>query len=538
MSAYSKFCDYIRDTLFNGSMKGGYVSFVIDDTYINDACKAIGVSKTTLFNEVRRFMLYSPHYTLSSHPFYSAGIIVIELYTAFTRGLKDSGYRSALGDLLGLEVEEIESWMRDNQDAVWEYLYKWCHKNDFKIVRTPKTVGPWRYVRYIINYSQMTLNQNDLKYFGYDFYIHGLSPDEEMSEREFWKSLGGKMEIVSNSYCHTQRSTDILLRNYNDDSVFTQIYTYFCYRWDGSYIDLMNPKKKLRITYDKYRLYLSQDMACLEVRDENFDKVFTLELTAKKGKRKGLLGELSHYYQQKRNGIIVFKPNDLYEGYWEETRYIDNADHGIALIEKEKIYRYGFRKKQIQDFGKWILVSFEKGVTNKDFFSAEKRPFKFDGGLSLGLHRYMVGGEPTLWVEGNTRFWLDGEPYESEEDSVFNLTLPKGKHVIKFKGYNPIKIFMLNPRSELPAWKSEYFKWEVSSKDSYIKPVREASEGRFQFVGLDFSEMNGSDLQSEVVHRSTVQRWILAHRGIGDHKERNYIIRQLKEIHNNEKFYK
>ena len=67
MSAYSKFCDYIRDTLFNGSMKGGYVSFVIDDTYINDACKAIGVSKTSLFIEVRRFMLNSPHYTFSSH---------------------------------------------------------------------------------------------------------------------------------------------------------------------------------------------------------------------------------------------------------------------------------------------------------------------------------------------------------------------------------------------------------------------------------------------------------------------------------------
>ena len=300
----------------------------------------------------------------------------------------------------------------------------------------------------------------------------------------------------------------------------------------------MNPKKKLRITYDKYRLYLSQDMSCLEVRDENFDKVFTLELNAKKGKRKDLLGTLSRYYQQKRNGIIVFKPNDLYDGYWEETRYIDNADHGIALINKEKLYRYGFRNKQIQDIGKWILVSFEKGVSTKDFFSAEKRPFKFDGGLSLGLHRYLVGEEPTLWVEGNTRFWLDGEPYECEEDSVFNLTLPEGKHVIKFKGYNPIKIFMLNPSTELTDWKPEYSKWEVSSKDSYIKPVRDISEENAQFVGLDFSEMNGLEERSEEVHRSTVQRWILAHRGIGDQKERNYIIRQLKEIHNNEKFYK
>lgn len=151
----------------------------------------------------------------------------------------------------------------------------------------------------------------------------------------------------------------------------------------------------------------------------------------------------------------------------------------------------------------------------------------------------MVGGEPTLWVEGNTRFWLDGDPYESEEDSLFNLTLPEGKHVIKFKGYNPIKIFMLNPSTELPDWKPEYFKWEVSSKDSYIKPVRDALEENVQFVGLDFSKMNGPDVQSEVVHRSTVQRWIMAHWGIGDSKDKNYIIKQLKEIHNNGiKYYK
>lgn len=529
MSVYSDFCKYIGDTLFDESMKGGYVSFVIDDQFINDACKALDISKKGLFDAVRFFMFNSPDHVLRNHPFMSVGIIVIQLYATYIRGsdnISSAGYRLALGNLLNFCVEDIESWLSHYQITVWTAIYRWCSQNDFEVIHTEDHSGPWRYIRYPLACARHTLNQRDLKCFSYDFFIHGLSPKEDISEKDFWRALGGKSEITR-KWWHTQRSKDILDNNYNNESVFAQIYTYFVFRWNGFYDNPNLTKCKQFISYNKYRLYISQNQRRVEVRDENFDKVFEVDISNLD------VNTLSDYYKDKRSGIILFKPNDNYDNYWEETRYIDNADYGIALLRKDK-YRI-FIHQVIANYGKWKLVSFNKNDSTTDFFAAEQKPYKIEGGLKLGLRKYLLDGEPMIRVYNNAvKFWIDGQIYNNDKPCTYTFHLEEGEHVIKFSGYNPVSIFIINPQRKEPSWKNTYFRWEVNLEESYVKPVAGTSESGVKFIGLDFRQMMSDNVPvAEQQLEPIIQRWILAHQGIGNNNETNVVIKQLKAINSN-----
>lgn len=522
MSTYTKFCQYIKDKLFNDSMKGSYVSLVIDDKFINEACRVIGVNKNTLYSAVKTFMWHDIWNGMQGNPTLSFGIVALQLYTAYLRGdnAGSNGYRPALAELLGVDdVSIIAEWLDLHQEKVWDILYDWCEKNDFQIYRTESSYGPWRYIRYILDCASNTLNQNDLKRFGYDFYIHGVTANEELSEVDFWRALGGKGEIANNQW-HTKRCNSILLENLGNDHVFDQIYSYFCYHWDGKYIIPSFSKNHKERTNSKYLLFLSTDKLKLDVREDD-NKVFEI------GLNKPFEDALTHYYRFKRDGIIVFKPSEFYEDYWEETRYIDNGDEGLALIRKNKIYEY-YHLNIIGSYGVWKLVTLKKGqnYSTREFFSSEVKPYKLDGGLKLGYHKYMEGGDPILKVIRDSKFWVDGESIEGQSSDEYFLDFKKGRHIIKFKGYSPIIIQVIACKEEPVQWKKEYSHWQANRKEGYVKPMPCTYNLDYgSFIGLNFYGMLG-DIQPSM---PIVKRWILAHQGKGLANENNIIIKQLKE---------
>ena len=532
MSTYSEFCKYIKDTFFNDSMKGSYVSLIIDDKFINDACRSLGAKKQTLIESIRDFMYHHLRDNLENDNTLALGIIAIQLYTAYIRGDEagNKGYRTALANLLGVYgVEAIKDWMEWNQEQVWNSFYKWCNKNDFQVYHTDSSYGPWRYVRYILDSAKNTLNQRDLKTFGYDFVQHGLTPDEEMSEDDFWRALGGRSELA---YCnwHTPRSNNILCSHLNDKSIFTQVYSYFYFHWDGSYTEPYTTRVRRVANLSEYSLYLSTEKNCLDVRDGSFNKIFKIELN------KSFDKAIKTYYREKRKGVIVFKPSDDYNNYWEETRYIDNGDEGLALIRNDRYAsRYSYLKV-IGIYANWKLVEIKRtrlGLTN-EFFASEEKPFVLEGGLKVDFHQYLKGGEPMIKVIRETKFWIDGEPFDCDEPNEYILTLDVGKHIIKFLGYSPVAITIVDQKIKTSEWLDSYTKWEVDKKECFVRPEKlSESNSDESFVGLDFSKL----LEVEQVSLPTTTRWIMAHQGKGFDNEPNPIIKQIKKINANGRRY-
>ena len=522
MAIYSDFCQYIRNSLFSEDLKGEFVSFIIDDEFISDACKCLHTDNSGLYRSVRQFMYGNLSSVFPNKPCLSFGVVVVQLFTAYLRGgdeMDNSGYRSALADLLNIELVDLEKWFASYQDSLWASFYAWCKKNDYRINhQVKKSERSWRYVRYITSSTKNTLNQNDLKSFGYDFYIHGLLPHESMTEVDFWRVIGSKEKLLDRIW-HTMRSQRIL--NDPDSNAFSQIYTYYSYRWNGVYQGpekLYTPRVVLSI---KFRLFLSREEERLDIRNENFDRVDQINL-------QDLIKEkLQPYWHEKHKDMIVFQPNDNYQDYWEETRYIDNSDIGLVLIPN---YCYGFfLHEMIATYQNYKLVSIKKSHSTRQFFASEKKPFQLEGGLKIGLRRYLKGGEPMLRILKQTKFWIDSNLYVEEEPSLYDLDLLEGKHTIKFMGYNPITVYIQGViDDDVQEWSPAYKKWYIQSDlDCFTIESRHTSEDKNTFVGIDFQHVQPHTLAQT---KPILERWIMAHHNMIEQGETNPIIKQLKVI--------
>ena len=64
-----------------------------------------------------------------------------------------------------------------------------------------------------------------------------------------------------------------------------------------------------------------------------------------------------------------------------------------------------------------------------------------------------------------TKFWIDGESFDCNEPNEYILTLDVGKHIIKFIGYSPVAITIVDQKIKTSEWLYSYTKWEVYKKD-------------------------------------------------------------------------
>lgn len=45
--------------------------------------------------------------------------------------------------------------------------------------------------------------------------------------------------------------------------------------------------------------------------------------------------DIRHIFSFKHKGLILFKKDDVYDGYWQETRYIETGEEGVAIVFNE-----------------------------------------------------------------------------------------------------------------------------------------------------------------------------------------------------------
>jgi len=185
---------------------------------------------------------------------------------------------------------------------------------------------------------------------------------------------------------------------------------------------------------DDYYLYLNSDFKQISVRTGKLSLVASLTI------HDITIQDISKYYTFKREGLILFKKDDIYEDTWQETRFLEKGEEGIVVCIHEK---FNNSLNQMTCFNNKLYknnrVSIYKVVESEytvDFF-ATKRFYKLDGGLKIGRNTYLQQACPTLKLEHTTKIWFDGELLKTNNEQLeyrFNDLQP-GIHYIKLPNF-------------------------------------------------------------------------------------------------------
>ena len=389
-SLFLKFCKYVDKTIFSKENVGETVAFIVDQTFIDDFCKEAGVKEDVLLSDVR-----TRHYSVNScNDILSIkGIIAIQLYAATKRDdsqeMTERNYRDRFDQLLKWELKDFNTWMEDNQEKCWNRLYDWCDKNDFRIAKCEFKTGSGRFVQFPLQQAARIFTLKDLKHIAYYFVENNLQPGEDIQEEDFWRILS-KTDLPS--YVKTNHGRKLMENGEYAQDAPRQVYNYYL-KWDGSYINPIT-ENTTRLNAEKFFLYLKGDFSSVDVRDERMNLEQRIELN------NSLRSSLEQYYRFKRPYCIIFHKNDIYDNYWEETRYLEKEEEGLALIIDEPIsqsssviydraYPEFCNSKLIFSHGKIRTYQFSFTDQLSEYFSLEKS-FSLEGGLRIGRMQFFA----------------------------------------------------------------------------------------------------------------------------------------------------
>lgn len=505
---FQKFCKYVDKTIFSKENVGETVAFIVDQTFIDDFCKEAGVKEDFLLSEVRtrHYSVYSCNDILSIK-----GIIAIQLYAATKRDdsqeMTERNYRDRFDQLLKWELKDFYGWMEDNQEKCWNRLYDWCDKNDFRIAKCEFKKGSGRYVQFPIQQAARIFTLKDLKHIAFYFVENNLQPGEDIQEEDFWRILSKK---GLSSYIKTNHGRKLMEnREYAQDAP-RQVYNYYL-KWDGSYINPIN-ENTTRLNAEKFFLYLKGDFSSVDVHNERMNLEHSIELN------NSLRSSLEPYYRFKRPCCIIFHKNDIYDDYWEETRYLEKEEEGLALIIDEPIsqrssvtyyreYPEFCNSKLIFLHGKIKIYQFSFAVQLSKYFSLEKS-FSLEGGLRIGRMQFLRGGAPILRLLTNSVLYIDGErPDKNLEGGCLNLNyLPIGKHTIKIPNSRKVEFEIIEPVSCQTDWSPDFNKWAFDRQEGLWSSDKR-TEG---IAGLDFSLIKMATFGCEH-SESDITRWARFH---------------------------
>jgi len=508
-SLFAKFCKYVDDTIFPKENSGETVAFIIDQAFIDDFCKKEDISEKQLLNEVK--------WNLHKSAFYGAlhvkGILAIQLYAATKRedsgGITEKNYRERLSQVLNWDIQDLQSWMAENQEDFWNTLYSWCDNHDFPIAKCQPKIGAGRYVQYPVQQAARVFTQKDLKSIAYHFVQNKLQPNEDISEPDFWRILSKRRLPYFVHTNHGQRLVEV--REYLDDA-YRQVYNFYL-RWDGTYLD-PDRNKSSRVESEQHFLYLSEE-GHIDIRDKNMKLEKRLDWSSLSS------NEISRFYTFKRSQWILFRRNEDYYGYWEETRYLEKHeedgsttyDEGIAIVFNNGPSVYSnLERNPFSSFTpifsnhrvKIYRFSYSLSI---DSFYTEKKFFCLDGGLKVGRMQYLLGGSPVLAMEKDSKFWIDGEsPTSKPKNGRLSLNyLPVGTHDIKFPGFKKVEFTIVNPDITVPFWDNSYNRWVFDRRNTLWKSIQ-TEDG---VVGIDFSTFRMETGRS--VSDSVITRWATLH---------------------------
>jgi len=527
-SLFLQFCKYVDESIFAKENGGESVAFIVDQAFIDDFCKKFSTSEDVLLKDVR----LSLNGTWDLNHLHVKGILAIQLYAATKRedsgGITERNYRNRLSQVLDWDIQDLQSWMVENQERYWGHLYSWCSQNDFRIARCNPKTGTGRYVQYPIQQAERVFTQKDFKAIAYHFVELKLQPGEDISEHDFWSILNQRQLP---NYVHTNHGRKLVEKQEYLQDAYKQVYNFYL-RWDGNYLDIERDKSA-KVPKEQHFLYLSED-GHIDIRDKN------MKLEKQIGWDALSAALLNPFYSFKRSQQILFRKNEDYEEYWEETRYLEwRKKDGKTIYEdgmvvfftsNDSVYRYS----EANRFSNLIPIYTSRRIKiyrlryspDLAYLYTEKKFFGLEGGLKAGRMQYILGGAPILSMSKDSRFWIDGEkPAISPIAGHLNLNfLSAGSHDIKFPGFKKIEFTIVNPEPVNPTWDASYNKWVFACKDKQWLTVQ-SEKG---IVGLDYSIFRIKDRRQ--TEKGILTRWARFHlTGKSSNEERNIALKLLNK---------
>lgn len=305
---FNTFCRYVDKEIFSEENIGSYVAFVIDQAFIKQFCRTYSISEYELMSSVKACIFQRDILSIK-------GIIAIQLYAASKRAYSDGitarDYRDRLAQVLNWDIKEVQKWFQDYQEQSWELLYQWCDSHFYYITKCERKKNTGKYVQYPVKQALCVFTDEDLKYIAAAFVDKNLQPGEDIQEKDFWRLLNNNIT----SYIGTNHGKDVITKSISEKDYKTQIFNFYL-RWDGKF-KIKNNQHIQAIDTDicKYYLYIRKSYKQIEVRTNNLTLIHAISLADLSSIA------LKKYYNFKRDGVIVFKKDDIYEDTWQETRY-------------------------------------------------------------------------------------------------------------------------------------------------------------------------------------------------------------------------
>ena len=308
---------------------------------------------------------------------------------------------------------------------------------------------------------------------------------------------------------HTPHGKRLIQNPEYVQDAYAQIFNHFL-RWDGAYL---NPKQNRagNIESEKSFLYLTGDYDHIDIKDINFKKLKRLKLSEID------IHDIQADYRFKRANLILFKRYENYNDYWEETRYLEDKEDGIAIVFRSSaIYstwdsssRLFSHLKPVYKTDELTVYRFSYSPTLATLYT-ERKFFSLIGGLKIGRMQYIVDVPPTLKVERESFFWIDGE---QPQKRLINGELPLGfldigHHEIKFPNHKAIEFEIVNCSVSDHYWDSQYNKWTFNRNEHLWATIPHIESG---VVGLDFSCIPMESASGDDNNIPILTRWAQAH---------------------------
>ena len=510
---FQSFCIFIKQEFFSTEAVGEEVSFAVDKYTIQKFCNGSNVSEEELIDSVRKEYLIRYSHTLEQ----ILGLLAIQLYAASLRKedylYSSRNYTIRLRNILKWDENDWKKWMYARQDGYWEMFYNWCTKQGFYIHRCMPFDGPGRFVQYPIEHSKTVFTEEDLLYISNCFVENHLFPGEDISYSEFNRIIGQydiKNTIKKQKISHAEKVIEI---SRSKDDYLRQVYNFYL-RWDGMY------KEKSTNKYASSsrglvapQLYMTDDLNTLEFRTADMVlqepklKIDSLTYNTIKSR---------YHFRCKNDSVIIFKRDDVYDNYWQETRYLELGSVGRAIVFRQQSSRLFSKKAILKITNNITIIEISKDYNPFDCYSEEK-PYSIQGGLKIGRDKYLLGAGPTITVLKSVPFWINGERHEGIGSYPI---IQQGRNTIKFRDYRSIEINIVDHIEQLHIWNDNYTKWNLDKG----KGVWEPSKNEGKIVGLNFSEISPNEDPSKGV----LTRWATYNlSGEFNKVEHNIAIKQL-----------
>lgn len=508
---FNAFCRYVDERIFSKENMGSYVALVVDQSFVDDFCRENHTTEDALMSSVRSILWRYRHDELSIK-----GIVAIQLFAASKRANTDDGitvtnYRERLSQVVDWNINDLDHWMATYQDDIWHSLYTWCDNNLIKITKTKRRNGPYCYVQYPVAQALRVFNEEDLFYIARAFVEKNLYPGEDISQMDFWRIIA-KHSILR--YFGTSHAYDVVGNSVSDDDYYSQIYNYYL-RWDGKY-KFREKVVRTDPALAEVFAYLTNDLNTLELRNEH------LKLLHSFSSNQMSYSSIRKLFPFKREGMLLFKKDDVYENRWQEVWYIDadetdyskeSGNYGIVVCFRNAVplkLEYKLKRCEILFENKFVVIyKLIRRISTEEFFT-EKRPYELCGGLKIGRNTYLKGATPILRLLKPSMVWIDGKVVDARSiDGDYKLNhIEAGSHIIKviesvnFNSYK-IKLEVVDSSANIWEWQNIYNKWQIGKKPVLWNNTQLESG----IVGLDFSSVCDKETY---LNESVTKRWARA----------------------------